>query len=159
MKQLIILRHGKPEPTSWNDDDFSRKLTDFGKNSLLGTAKYFQQQNCNIDTILTSDAVRAMETTEIIAKQLKIREDRIIVNDRLYLASKYTILKHIEKLNDESQVVLLVGHNPGITDLINQFAVRLDYLPTSSAVCFSIDADSWLEIRTAIKKFEWIFLR
>lgn len=156
MKQLIILRHGNAESANWNNDDYSRKLTQFGRDAVLHTCKYFESQNCKIDTILSSEAPRAMETAKIAVNYLGLKEEQLILESRLYLASQFTLIKHIEKLDKETQVCLLVGHNPGLTDLINQFGVRLDYLPTASAVCFSINTEDWKDIKVSEKKFEWI---
>jgi phosphohistidine phosphatase len=51
-----------------------------------------------------------------------------------------------------------VGHNPGVTDLINELGVRLDSLPTASAVCFEFQLDGWMDIAPEKANFRWIKL-
>jgi phosphohistidine phosphatase len=62
----------------------------------------------------------------------------------------------LSKLPDDVDNCLYVGHNPGITDLINDLGVKLDNLPTSSAACFTFNVDAWADISGERAIFRWL---
>ena len=64
----------------------------------------------------------------------------------------------VSKLPDELDSCLFVGHNPGITDLINDLGVHMDNLPTASAICFEFQINNWKEIAPERANFKWVKL-
>ena len=159
MKKLIFMRHGKAEYADAETDDYDRSLTERSKRNAAETGNFILKQLTNApDLIFSSEAKRALSTAMIAAEQLNYPTDKIRVEDGLYLASASRMLKYIKTISSETDTCLLVGHNPGLTDLINIFGVRLDNLPTASAVCFEFDMDNWQEITPDKAKFCWMEL-
>lgn len=155
MKQLIILRHGKAE-YNIGKDDYDRVLTDRGIQNSTDMGKFILNKAGIPDLILTSSAARAHQTAILAAKSIGYPEEEIVADNDLYFASDRWILNVISKLNNDISSCIYVGHNPGLTDLINSLGVRLYNLPTASAACFSFDIDSWKEINNEKATFMWL---
>jgi len=158
MKQLIILRHGKAEQNTKAKDDYNRGLTDRGRTNAAAMGNYILTREGVPDLILSSSAKRAHETAILAAQQIGYPEDKIQTDQSLYFAPARWIMNVLSKLPDDVGSCLYVGHNPGITDLINDLGVKLDNLPTSSAACFEFNVDSWADISAERAEFKWLKL-
>ena len=145
MRKLILLRHAK---SSWKDtslDDFDRPLNRRGKKDAPIMADKLSMRKIKIDLIISSPAKRTTETAKIFANILGYQSE-IIFNDKLYGASYNEILKVINLIDDKYQNVLLVCHNPGITDLANYISnYFIENISTSGIVGLSTSS-SWKNI-------------
>lgn len=145
MRKLILLRHAK---SSWKDtslDDFDRPLNRRGKKDAPIMADKLSMRKIKIDLIISSPAKRTTETVKIFANILGYQSE-IIFNDKLYEASYKEILKVINLIDDKYQNVLLVCHNPGITDLANYISnYFIENISTSGMVGLSTSS-SWKNI-------------
>lgn len=155
MRQLILIRHAK---SSWSNpslDDFDRPLNKRGKRDAPFMAKLLSGKNIHPDIIISSPAKRTKLTALEFATQLGIGTNAIIWNDKLYLASLTTLIKIVKKLDDNVKIVLIVGHNPGLTDLHNFLCKQeIDNIPTCGIVSMKTDRN-WSEISS--KDFELDF--
>lgn len=158
MKTLILLRHGKAEPLCFEKDDFYRLLEQRGRKNATDMGKHILQQSGIPDLIIASGATRTTETAKLVAESLSYPIENINLHDGLYLISSRKMLQFINSLSNDLEHCLLVGHNPGITDLVNDFGVRLDNLPTGSAVCFTFKIEKWEELNKQNALFQWIKL-
>ena len=158
MKQRIILRHGKAEQDTMAKDDYDRVLTERGRKNAAGMGDFILKRSGIPDLILASSARRAHETAILAAAAITYPEEEIQTDQNLYFAPARWILNNVSKLSDEVNSCLYVGHNPGVTDLINDLGVRLDNLPTASAVCFEFNVDSWVDISAERANFMWLKL-
>ena len=145
MRKLILLRHAK---SSWKDtslDDFDRPLNRRGKKDAPIMADKLSMRKIKIDLIISSPAKRTTETAKIFANILGYQSE-IIFNDKLYEASYNEILEVINLIDDKYQNVLLVCHNPGITDLANYISnYFIENISTSGIVGLSTNS-SWKNI-------------
>ena len=145
MRKLILLRHAK---SSWKDtslDDFDRPLNRRGKKDAPIMADKLSMRKIKIDLIISSPAKRTTETAKIFANILGYQSE-IIFNDKLYEASYKEILEVINLIDDKYQNVLLVCHNPGITDLANYISnYFIENISTSGIVGLSTNS-SWKNI-------------
>lgn len=145
MRNLILLRHAK---SSWKDqslEDFDRPLNNRGKRDAPQMARKLLNKAIDFDLIISSSARRTSETAKIFADILSFRAE-IIFDDNLYEASHKQILKVINQINDTFYNVILVCHNPGITNLVNYLSNNfIDNIPTTGLVGLSADI-SWKEI-------------
>ena len=145
MRKLILLRHAK---SSWKDtslDDFDRPLNRRGKKDAPIMADKLSMRKIKINLIISSPAKRTAETAKIFANILGYQSE-IIFNDKLYEASYKEILKVINLIDDKYQNVLLVCHNPGITDLANYISnYFIENISTSGIVGLSTN-NSWKNI-------------
>ena len=158
MKQLVILRHGKAEQDTMAKDDYDRVLTDRGIKNASDMGGFILKKWGVPDLILSSSARRAHDTAILAAQSLGYPQEEIRTDQNLYFAPSRWILNVISKLPDEVNRCLYVGHNPGVTELINDLGVRLDNLPTASAICFEFHINSWAEISTERAAFHWLKL-
>ena len=151
MKQLILVRHAK---SSWDDerlDDHDRPLAPRGHRDAPRMGKRLARRKLAPDLLLTSTARRARETADYIAAALDIPRSRMASESGIYLASPGELLRVLAGLDDRADSVLLVGHNPGLTELANLLlpSLRLDNLPTAGVVAVDCDTARWRDIESA----------
>ena len=117
VKTLYLIRHAK---SSWEDTalvDKDRPLNDRGQRDAPTMGERLAKRNVKPDLILSSPAVRALTTAEIIAKKLDYRRKDIVVSERLYAVEADDLLDVIHQLGDKVESVMLFGHNPELTEL------------------------------------------
>lgn len=157
MKELIVVRHAK---SSWEHAglaDHERPLLEKGKKRTRKIINYLQEQGVKPDFILTSSALRARETANYIAIGLGLDKGLMKVDPALYHADAEQLLAQFDDLSDTFNSVMLVGHNPALTNFVNFFLVPpIDWLPTSGVVALQFDTEHWDEIRTAPRSVRFV---
>jgi phosphohistidine phosphatase len=149
MKTLFLIRHAK---SSWDDTalpDKDRPLNDRGRRDAPKMGDRLAKRDVKPDLILSSPAVRALETAEIIAKKLDYKRKKIVVDDRLYAATADDLLDVVHKLGDKLERVMLFGHNPELTELAHRLSSKITNMPTCAVAEFTFDAKSWSSIGKA----------
>jgi len=156
VKQLILFRHAK---SSWDDDvdDLDRPLAPRGERDAPRMGKRLKARHARPALILASHAVRAQQTAELVARALGIGSKQLETDKALYLASPDAILAAVAGLDDAHSCVLLVGHNPGLTELVNRLLPRLglENLPTSGVVAIDFAAARWKDTSRADAKLAY----
>ena len=105
------------------------------------------------DLIMSSPATRALATARIIAEAAGYPEDGILKDERIYQAGPAEILDVIRELDDEQDPVFLFGHNPGLTDLVNELSEPPVDVPTCGVVVLRLATDRWADVsRTTIRR-------
>ncbi len=144
MKTLCLFRHGK---SSWSDaslPDRDRPLNARGQRDVPLMAEQFQKLDIRPSLIMASPANRAWSTGQLLADQFGYPREFMHRDEPLYLASLKTLLEAISNLDDSFNNVVLVGHNPGLTELANYFVADLtDNLPTSGFVAIKSNSRKW----------------
>ncbi|MFZ9981574.1 MAG: SixA phosphatase family protein [Cyclobacteriaceae bacterium] len=144
MKAIYLIRHAK---SSWTDDsltDFERPLNERGKKDAPRMAKRLKEKDIHPDLMITSPAKRASKTCKEFSKILKFPKTSIQNEKRLYHASPETILETIRGIRDKFDVVLLFGHNPGLTEFAEWITGEtLNNIPTCGIVGVKLKTDSW----------------
>jgi phosphohistidine phosphatase len=154
--RLILFRHGK---SSWDDpalDDFSRPLAPRGLRNVPEMGRRLARRGPCPELIVTSTAVRALSTARAVAREIGYREDDIVEAPELYLASPGAILAVIRQTPAAAHTMMVIGHNPGFTELANRLGeVRLDNMPTAAMLCVEFDATAWSAIEPAQARLAW----
>lgn len=146
MKKLILVRHAKSSWENSNIKDFDRPLNSRGENNAPEMADRFLALNIIPNLILTSGAKRAYETAKIFAEKLKLTPSKLQVNNNMYHASATTLKNIIQAQNEALENIMIVGHNPGLTDLANLLGdLNIENLPTCGIYGLEI-ADQWKNI-------------
>lgn len=116
-RELLILRHGKSD---WNQDvdDFHRPLKDRGKRGAQRMGQWLLQQQCLPDFIISSPATRAITTAEKCAKVLGFRAKEVKTDKHIYMAAPKQLLNVLASCPKEKKRIMLVGHNPGLEELL-----------------------------------------
>ena len=117
IKTVYLLRHAKAENQDLKKNDHERRLIDKGIRHAGKMAKLLEDFRFPPEAIFTSSAARAHETAQIFAKALKL-ENQLTVEDTLYSASQQAYLQRIQKMPEELSSVMIVGHNPSLSDLV-----------------------------------------
>ena|SRR5688572_28437084 len=155
MKSLYIIRHAK---SSWSDpteSDFDRGLNERGKRDAPRMAKRLKEKEIYPYLMLSSPAKRAFSTAKRLAEVLNYSKKNIKTEEKLYHADEDTILSVIHNIKDKHNIVLLFGHNPGLTDFVNTLAaeeINIDNVPTCGIVAFNLFVESWKDVSWASAK-------
>ncbi len=108
------------------------------------------------EIIISSDALRARTTADLIAAEINYPVGKTLYRNELYLASPGALLAALFSEASGHDDVMLVGHNPGITELANQLShARLDNLPTCGVITIIADIDDWADLREHAGNAEW----
>ncbi|MDO8898640.1 MAG: histidine phosphatase family protein [Bacteroidales bacterium] len=157
MKLLYIIRHAK---SSWDYPELSdheRPLIEKGRKRTRKVIEYLKKQAARPDFIISSSALRARETADLIAEGLGIDKDLVKTDPSLYHTDANQIFTQFADLSDRFQEVMIVGHNPAFTNFSNLFLVPpIDWLPTSAVVCLEFETDKWEEIEHAEFKVKFV---
>ena len=145
MKILLILRHGK---SSWKHvelADHDRPLKKRGKRDALRMGDLILNEGLVPDVILCSTAKRAMDTAELVEEACGM-VDRIQFHRSLYhgYSSDYCDLLKFQE--DENDVVMVVGHNPGLEELLLELTGVDEWLPTAGLAQVEFDIETWREL-------------
>ncbi|HSS19711.1 MAG TPA: histidine phosphatase family protein [Pyrinomonadaceae bacterium] len=155
MKTLLILRHAKAEDAAPGQSDFERVLKDRGRDQARAIGLFIKERMLNIDLLLCSTAARAKETAEIVMVAATSNADRR-TEAQLYEASSLQLFDLIVNLSDSASALLIVGHNPGLEDLVHLLSDRTCQLETCSLARIEIDADSWGDLAEVSGKLDWV---
>jgi phosphohistidine phosphatase len=153
MKTLYVVRHAK---SSWDDpdrSDFDRPLNDRGKRDAPRMGKRLKEKDVHPDLMFSSPAKRALSTCKLISKVLDYPKSKIKEEQKLYHASDDDILSSVQALNDKHNVVMIFGHNPGLTDFVNSLMSEeknIDNIPTAGVVAFELNISSWRQLTWGI---------
>lgn len=157
MKNLFLIRHAK---SSWKNaeelDDLERPLNKRGERDAPIMAVVLQEKNIYPDKIISSPANRALTTAVIFAKQLNYPIENIMIEEAIYESSIEKLWQVIQKVGRENNSVFLFGHNPFLTEIVNEFEdVRIDNIPTSAIVKIEFDIIDWNDasIKTGLVKW------
>lgn len=150
MKDLILVRHAK---SSWKDPtlrDHDRPLNKRGKRDAPEMGERLLRRGCEPDLLVSSSAVRALETARTVAGKLGYPRGGIAVEERLYHASVAELLHVIRGVDDSVGILMLFGHNPGLTDLANHLGPRgIFNMPTCAVLHLRFQADTWSAVGNA----------
>ena len=155
MRKLILVRHCK---SSWSDlslSDYDRPLNARGKNDGMIMSKYLSEKFKNIDMLLSSSSNRTKLTSEFFINRMKFKNKKF--TDRLYHASEFDIINILKSLENKINSILIIGHNPGFTELVNFLSdINLYNLPTTGIVVFNLRISNWSDIDKNIGEIEII---
>ena len=142
MKTLFLLRHAK---SSWKEpalSDFERPLNDRGRKAAELIGKFIAKQNVTIDLVICSPAVRARQTIELALKAAR-RSPELRFDQRVYEASPTQLLEIISQIEDDRKSVLLVGHNPGMEELLGLMVGVEQHMPTATLAQLVLSSKKW----------------
>ena len=146
MKTLFLIRHAKSSRDDPALSDKERPLDDRGMRDAPTMGERLAKQDVMPDLILSSPAVRALATAEIIAKKIGYKLKDIVVDERLYATAPDDLLKVIHELGDKPKRVMLFGHNPEFAELAHRLSSKITDMPTCAVAEFSFNTKSWSNV-------------
>ena len=141
-----MLRHGKSD-WSGEEPDRERPLAKRGLRQAPEAGEWLASNIGGFDLAVVSPALRALTTWELAAAQLD-EQPELRVDDRVYAAWGRELRALVDELPDSATTVLLVGHNPGVEDLVNELTGAYVGMPTSAIAVLTWDG-SWADSATS----------
>jgi phosphohistidine phosphatase len=145
---LLLLRHAEAAAAHHGQADIDRPLSDQGRAEAIDAAGCMAAAQLRIDTVLVSPALRTRETASIVAAELDIA-DELRFEPALYLGEPAALLPPLQRCPDSAQTVLVVGHNPGLSELAQQFMGGKQRIEMRTAGLCRIDFEhlAWHQVR------------
>ena len=141
-KTLIVIRHAK---SSWKHselEDIERPLNKRGARDAPVMGQRLLARSLIPDLIISSPAVRALTTAQVIADEVGFSMQKLVVDDELYACTFQCVLQVVADINDSVHRAILVVHNPAITDLANCVSsMTIENVPTCGIL--TIEASAW----------------
>ena len=149
MKTLLLLRHAK---SSWDNpalDDHERPLNARGQRDAPRMGQLAREEGLSPELIISSDAVRAGITSAAMAEATG---GKILLDARLYHASAAEIIATLRSVvQGNVATVMIVGHNPGLEELIAQLTGEWEPLPTSALAQIALPIARWSDLDTGTR--------
>jgi phosphohistidine phosphatase len=155
MLTLYLLRHAK---SSWADEsmrDFDRPLANRGREDCAIIGEFIEEKGIEFDLVLVSTAVRTRETIQLVKERAKF-DSEVRYDDRIYEATTSQLLEVITQVENNRKSVLLVGHNPGIEDLLALLTGEHLQVSTATFAKIDIKAPEWSASLVNKGTVDWI---
>ena len=147
---LYIARHAKSSQSKRHHKlaDHARPLNERGQRDAPRMAAYLASIGARPDLLIASDSVRTVSTAAHLAAGLGLDPAATRLDHRLYLADADTLLSAVRALPAECHAVMLVGHNPGVSDLLRRLSGASDTpeLPTMAVATLNLPVAQWTDV-------------
>ena len=155
---LYIMRHAKSDWSGPQISDFDRPINKRGTRNAIRIGGWMNENNHTPQKIISSPALRAKETIELVAEQIsKFNLEDLTYEDELYLAGFTQLIEFINTYKDKVKSLMLVGHNPGIENLVNYLCDKSGdkeiIVTTANLFIFKFSSDSF---NTAVDTIELV---
>lgn len=150
VKTLLILRHAK---SSWKEhglSDHDRPLNKRGRYDAQKMGRLIRNKKLKPKLIICSSAKRARETVELITQACGYRQE-IRFSEALYAAGPEGYVKLLRELDDAYDRVMVVGHNPGLEELLECLTGEEHILPTAALAQVELPIKRWRELGKSMK--------
>ena len=154
MRTLYLLRHAK---SSWKDaslPDFERPLKKKGRAAAEQMGLFLASKKVDISALIVSPAVRTRQTTDIVLRHASLAVEPQF-DQRIYEASLATLVQIVSEIDVANQGAMLVGHNPGMEELLAFLTREARHMPTCALARIGFDGASWKEVGRGMGKLEW----
>lgn len=144
MKTLVLVRHGKASHCHPDLEDIDRPLSHRGRKDSELIAERYQNLDMRTHAIISSPALRAKTTAKAFADWAVLPVE---IDDRLYTSSVTELLDLVQEADDCYETVMLVGHNPGLSEFLQELTGR-EYPEMSPATVAVIqfDVPEWPDV-------------
>lgn len=156
MKTLILMRHAKSDWSVEGQRDFDRGLSSRGYRDVVKMSVRLKEAGVKPDAIVSSSSLRTRLTAQYVCERIDFDFEEIEWRDTLYEVSMSDVLKQICEFDDKHQTIMMFGHNPTYTYLVEYLtAENIGNMPTSAVASISLGVDSWKETSKNMGKLEW----
>lgn len=146
---LYLLRHAKAESATLQSSDEDRALSNRGIDDAKKLAIKLIKKEIRFDLILTSPAIRAITTAQIISNRLDHKQRFLEVDKKLYQADSTSLLAIARKVHKKIKSVMLVGHNPALEDFVLLIAGESVLMQTCGLIELSFEFKDWKDLNKA----------
>jgi len=147
------MRHGKSSWQVAGEDDFARPLLPLGVKRTTKIGKQLQKEGVLPELIVSSPAERALKTAFCLADAIKLSHKAVSTNDGLYFKTVNDYFDALYSAPEDVSTLMIVGHNPMVTDFANFFlSQKIDNMPTSGVLALESDAKDWPSFVVAFRR-------
>jgi phosphohistidine phosphatase len=154
MKTLLVLRHAKSSSNDPALDDHERPLNKRGRRDGPRMGELVRECGLIPDVVISSDAVRARLTAEAVAAAAQFA-GAILLDPHLYMAYPPDILSLLRPVQENAETVMIVGHNPGLEQLVEQLTGERQDLPTAALAQIVLPIDQWRDLKLSTGGRSW----
>lgn len=146
MKTVHLIRHSK---SSWSIDglnDYDRPLKGRGIRDAHLVSQFFKNEIANPNELIwySSNAIRAVHTAHVFARNMDVKEKNIIIDKSLYHCNAEQILRFIQAAPEHYDSAIFFAHNPALTEVVNQITkASINNVPTTGLVSIRFDCEKW----------------
>lgn len=155
MKILYLLRHAKSNWKEQGLQDFDRPLNGRGREAAPLVGRFIRDRKLRVDLLLSSPAERARQTAALIKEAAGLSAD-LLYDERIYEADAARLLEVVTQAADSADALLLVGHNPGMEELLKFLTGEERQMPTAALACVMMDVERWAKARARAGRLEWL---
>jgi phosphohistidine phosphatase len=148
MKSLLLLRHARPTTTSPTGHDFDRPLADVGRADASHVGRLLRQKEIEPEVVVSSPAARARETAGLVCEAAGLSVQTRF-DARIYEASLEELLQIVSEAEDGAETLLIVGHNPGLAELIARLTGASLAVSPATLARIELDIDAWGDVQHA----------
>jgi phosphohistidine phosphatase len=142
MLRLIVMRHGEAEPDA-GSSDHRRRLRPLGQQDARAVGRKLASAGWTPQAGYVSDARRVLETQACVAESLP--GVAWTQSGKLYLSPHQAVLEQLREVANDWTTLMVIGHNPGLSDLVVVLTGEPVRLDTADAALLSVDAGSWAD--------------
>ena len=146
MRRLILVRHAKSSRDDPALADRDRPLNERGLRDAPKMGERLAKRGLRPDLVVSSPALRALTTARLMAQKLDYDAESIVVDERVYAATPEALIEVLRALRHEPECVMLVGHNPEMSELARRWSSDIEELPTCAVVDLRFDIRSWSKL-------------
>lgn len=155
MKTLLLLRHAK---SSWDDPalrDFDRPLNKRGLKAASLIGRFMLKRKIRPGLVISSPAKRARKTAALVIESAQL-ETKPRLDEHIYEASGLQLLEVVSRIEDAVDDVMLVGHNPGLEELLLALTGEVRRMPTAALARVALDIERWRAAQETAGQLEWL---
>ena len=153
MKTLFLLRHAKSSQKGVSD--FERPLNVRGIAAAKLIGEVIQKRKLTFDLVLSSPAVRARETTQLVLAAAKI-QPVIRFDQRIYEAGPSRLLQVVSEIEPDVDTAVVVGHNPGLSELLQLLTGETQHMSTANLAKIDLENPDWGTTKLGGGTLDWI---
>jgi phosphohistidine phosphatase len=155
MKTLLLLRHAK---SSWKDSnvkDFDRPLNQRGLKAAPAVGRLMRKRKLEPNLVLSSPAERARQTVQLVLESARLKTE-LRYDERIYEATGASLFEIVAQIDDDANIAMLVGHNPGLEELLATLTGEAGTLPTAALACIELEIEKWGKVKAAAGRLKWL---
>ena len=156
MKRLFIVRHGKAMPQG-GGSDFDRPLSAQGEADAHTLGQWTAEARQFGSPLCVSPALRTKSTARCLVDVWGEPHTHIQLEEQAYLASDRAWLGWINTWSDEHETGWIVGHNPGLSELVERLTDQPIWLPTCGLAEITLHVDAWAEAFAGTGRLRGLF--
>lgn len=145
-KRLVLMRHAHAVSLDRAEDDWSRPLDNKGLNQARQVGRQLKDLSWIPAHTILSDSLRTRQTWQEIEK-VHGKPLSCQLKNELYTVSEDDLFEFIKgelsRASEERSPFLILGHNPGLSNVARDFLGKIIDMPTASAICLVSPPGPW----------------